>query len=150
MIELRPVVVSDLDAFYEFQSDPEAVAMAAFGGSRDRASHFEVWTTRIMVNPDGLARTVLVDGVVAGNMLCWSHDGERLVGYWIGRDFWGRGVATEALGLFVQEIPDRPLTALVVLTNRGSQRVLEKNGFVRIERRSSPEDELEEFVYRLD
>ena len=73
--------------------------MAAFGGSRDRASHFEVWTTKIMVNPDGLARTVLVDGAVAGNMLSWSNDGERYVGYWIGRDFWGRGVATEALGL---------------------------------------------------
>ena len=150
MIELRPVEVSDLDAFYEFQADPEAVAMAVFGGSRDRETHFEVWTTKIMVNPDGVARTVLVDGTVAGNMLCWSNDGERYVGYWIGREFWGRGVATEALGLFVREIPERPLTALVVVTNPGSQRVLEKNGFVRIEQRPSPDDGIEEFVYRLD
>ncbi|HYI23368.1 MAG TPA: GNAT family N-acetyltransferase [Candidatus Limnocylindrales bacterium] len=149
MIELRPVEVSDLESFYEFQSDPEAVAMAVFG-SRDRASHFEVWTTKIMVNPDGLARTVLVDGVVAGNMLSWSSDGVRYVGYWIGREFWGRGVATEALGLFVREIPERPIYGLVVISNVGSQRVLEKNAFVRLEQRPSPDDDIEEFVYRLD
>jgi RimJ/RimL family protein N-acetyltransferase len=149
MIEIRPVEEADLEPFYEFQADPVAAAMAVFG-ARDRESHFEAWKTRILVNPDGIARTVLVDGVVAGNLLSWTHDGTRYVGYWIGREFWGRGIASEALGLLLEEMPDRPLYALVVLANRGSQRVLEKNGFVRIEQRASPEDDIEEYVYRLD
>ena len=76
MIELRPVEESDLDAFYEFQSDPEAVDMAAFGGSRDRETHFEVWTTKIMVNPDGVARTVLVDGRSPATCCAGLNDGE--------------------------------------------------------------------------
>ncbi len=149
MIELRPVEESDLETFYEFQSDPEAAAMAVFV-TRDRASHFEVWTTKVMADPKNLARTVLVDGAVAGNMLSWPLDGVRYVGYWIGRDFWGRGVATQALRLFVRDIAERPLHADVALTNRGSQRVLEKNGFVRIEQRQSHDDGIVEVVYRLD
>ena len=149
MIELRVVRVSDLDAFYEFQADPVAAAMAVFA-SRDRASHFEQWTTRIMGNPDNVARTVLVDGVVAGNVLSWPIDGVRYVGYWIGRDFWGAGVATQAVGLLLGELTERPLYADVVQTNRGSQRVLEKNGFVLIEQRPSHDEGLEEYLYRLD
>lgn len=149
MIELRPVEVADLATFYEHQSDPVGIAMAVFG-SRDREAHFQHWTTKVMVDPDNITRTVLVDGVVAGNMMCWPYEGGRYVGYWIGREFWGRGIATEALTKFVAEIPERPLWALVVLHNKGSQRVLEKCGFVRVEQRPSPADGIEEYVYRLD
>jgi RimJ/RimL family protein N-acetyltransferase len=48
-----------------------------------------------------------------------------------------------------RELTERPLYALVVVTNIGSQRVLEKSGFRQVERRKSPEDGIEEFVYRL-
>jgi RimJ/RimL family protein N-acetyltransferase len=82
-------------------------------------------------------------------MLSWPRDGHRYVGYWIGREFWGQGAGTSALQLFVAEIAERPLYAEVVLTNLGSQRVLEKAGFQRIEQRKSPDDGLEEYVYRL-
>ena len=46
--------------------------------------------------------------------------------------FWGRGLATAALGEFLVELPDRPLHALVSTDNVGSIRVLEKCGFVEI------------------
>jgi RimJ/RimL family protein N-acetyltransferase len=74
----------------------------------------------------------------------------RYVGYWIDRDWWGRGVASEALRLALAEINDRPIWALVVVTNIGSQRVLEKNGFVRASQHSSSAEGVEEYVYRLD
>lgn len=148
MIEIRPVIEADVETFYLHQADPEASAMAVFA-SRDRASHFEHWR-KIAANPDLLARAVLVGGQVAGNVASWPADGRRLVAYWIGREFWGRGVGTQALRLFVAEIKVRPLFAEVVVTNPGSQRVLEKSGFTRIEQRPSPDDGLEEFVYRLD
>jgi RimJ/RimL family protein N-acetyltransferase len=148
-IDVRPVVESDLHTFYEHQTDPEAIAMAVFG-AREREIFMEHWHSRILANADNYARTITVDGEVAGNLLSWDMDGYRYVGYWIGREFWGRGVATEALTQLTGELTVRPLYALVVVTNIGSQRVLEKSGFKQVERHMSPKDGLEEFVYRLD
>ncbi|HEY5489308.1 MAG TPA: GNAT family N-acetyltransferase [Candidatus Limnocylindrales bacterium] len=132
MISLRPVEEADIEVFYEHQADQGAAAMAAFP-ARDRAAHFAHWAKNVLGNPAGTVRTVLVDGAVAGNVVSWiDTDLGRLLGYWIGRDFWGRGVATEALRLYLGEVSERPIRAFVALHNVGSQRVLEKNGFVRV------------------
>jgi RimJ/RimL family protein N-acetyltransferase len=94
---------------------------------------------------------------VAGNIRWWEQDGQLLVGYWVGREFWGRGLATAALAELVAEIPERPLHAWFASSNVGSIRVLEKCGFVEVERRAEPdehdehsEDVIEEILYRLD
>jgi RimJ/RimL family protein N-acetyltransferase len=103
--------------------------MAAFP-SRDREAHAAHWA-RIQARADVVNRTVLVDGAVAGNIVSWlDEDGRRLIGYWIGREFWGRGIATDALGQYIQEVRERPLYAYVAVTNVGSARVLEKAGFM--------------------
>jgi RimJ/RimL family protein N-acetyltransferase len=128
VITLRPVEIADIDVFYGHQSDPVAAAMAATT-ARDYDSHRELWTTRILVNPDGIVRTVLVDGSVAGNILSWLDDGKRELGYRFGREYWGRGIATEAVGLFLAAVAERPIYADVAVHNVGSRRVLEKNGF---------------------
>jgi RimJ/RimL family protein N-acetyltransferase len=52
------------------------------------------------------------------------------IGYWIGRKFWGKGVATGALSLFLQEVAERPLFARAAKDNIASLRVLQKNGFL--------------------
>lgn len=54
------------------------------------------------------------------------------MGYWFGRERWGRGVATQTLALVVDELPIRPLHAHVLVHNVGSIRVLEKSGFGEI------------------
>ncbi|MBP8242640.1 MAG: GNAT family N-acetyltransferase, partial [Thermoflexales bacterium] len=59
------------------------------------------------------------------------HSGQREVGYWLGREFWGKGIATRALEAFLAIDTTRPLHAFVVHHNLGSIRVLEKCGFVR-------------------
>ncbi|GAB4579398.1 MAG: hypothetical protein Fur0022_21360 [Anaerolineales bacterium] len=46
--------------------------------------------------------------------------------------FWGKGIATEALPLFLEIQTVRPLYARAVKDNFGSIRVLEKCGFVKI------------------
>jgi RimJ/RimL family protein N-acetyltransferase len=51
------------------------------------------------------------------------------VGYWLGRSYWGRGIATRALALFLPLVPARPLYAHVASHNTGSMRVLVKCGF---------------------
>mgnify|MGYP001553587182 FL=1 len=129
---LRNVEPGDLPTFYEQQLDPDATRMAAFP-SRDRASFDSHWDKNILGNPDAITRTILVDGEVAGNVGSWAQEGLRLVGYWIGKEHWGKGVATRALGAFLQIVTERPLHAHVVKHNIGSIRVLEKCGF-RLER----------------
>ena len=76
-----------------------------------------------------LILTVVAGGEVAGYVLSFERDGRREVGYWIGRDHWGRGVATAALVAFLGEEKARPLHAGVLPANGASLRVLEKCGF---------------------
>jgi RimJ/RimL family protein N-acetyltransferase len=128
-VTLRDVVEEDLPVFFEQQLDPEATRMAAFP-AREPTEFFAHWH-RILKEPTGIMKTILVDGEVGGNMLSWAHEGVREVGYWLGREFWGRGVATLALAAFVAGIEERPLTAAAFEGNVASMRVLEKCGFVR-------------------
>jgi RimJ/RimL family protein N-acetyltransferase len=148
---LREVAEADLDVFYEQQLDPEAVAMALFP-SRDRDA-FDAHWRRVLADESVVKRTIVDKGAVAGNLGVWEQDGRLLVGYWLGREFWGRGLATAALAELAEELDERPLYAWVVATNVGSIRVLEKCGFVEVERRAE-HDELageviEEILYRL-
>jgi RimJ/RimL family protein N-acetyltransferase len=126
-ISIRPVRDSDLETLFENQLDPVAAEMAAFP-SRDREAYF-AHSAKIRSQPGNILRTVVADGEVAGNIVSWEQDGERLLGYWIGRAFWGKGVATAALALLVDELTQRPLHAHVAEHNVGSIRVLEKCGF---------------------
>ena len=127
---LRDVAEADLDVFYEQQRDPEAAAMAVFP-ARDRDA-FDAHWRRVLADDSLVTQTIVDEGAVAGNVGCWEQDGRRLVGYWVGREFWGRGLATAALAELVAEIPERPLHAWVATTNVGSIRVLEKCGFVEV------------------
>lgn len=148
MIDLREVLDADLETLHEHQSDPVAAAMAVFG-SRERDDFMAHWA-KILADPEVVARTVIVDGRVAGNIGGWGSDGRRYVGYWIGREFWGRGLATEALRLFVAEFRERPLYAWVATSNVASARVLEKAGFIRdVLPPHVGEDGVEEFLYKL-
>ena len=126
-VTLRPVEPGDLPTLFEHQRDLAGIAMAGVGG-RDREAFDEHWA-RILADRDTLVRTVLAGGEVAGHVLSFERDGRREVGYWIGRDHWGRGVATAALVAFLGEEPARPLHAGVLPANAGSLRVLAKCGF---------------------
>ena len=126
-VTLRPVEAADLPIFFEHQRDPAGIAMAGVGG-RDRAWFDEHWAKILAEGADRI-RTIVAGGEVAGNVLSFERDGRREVGYWIGRDHWGRGVATAALMAFLGEEESRPLYAGVLPANLGSLRVLEKCGF---------------------
>jgi RimJ/RimL family protein N-acetyltransferase len=149
-VELREVVDDDLPIFFEHQADPIANAVAMFP-ARDRDAFFAHWAS-IRSDPSSLIRTVLVDGRPGGNVMSFDRLGRREVGYWIGREHWGRGVATRALAAFVGLDRTRPLEAHVAVSNVASIRVLEKCGFALV-RDADPEppvDDVEEVVLRLD
>jgi RimJ/RimL family protein N-acetyltransferase len=129
-VRLRGVEEADLEVFFEQQLDPEAARVANFP-SRDRERFMSHWTTKILGDPTVLVRTVTVDGEVAGSIVAWWDQDRRFVGYWFGRPFWGRGVGTRALRLFLEDEPIRPLYADPFSGNTGSVRLLEKCGFER-------------------
>lgn len=148
---LSDVTEGDLPVFFEHQRDPVANEMAAFP-AREWDVFLAHWT-KILGDASILKKTVLVDGQVAGNVVSFEQSGERLVGYWIGRSYWGRGVATQALSLFLQQIPTRPLYAHVAKHNVASRRVLEKCGFTLWDEDDGSSDAggdgVEEFLMRL-
>ncbi len=150
-VSLRRVEDGDLEAFFEHQADPLAVEMAAFP-ARDREQFAAHWT-RLRANDAVVTRTVVADGEVAGNIGSWDDDGQQFLGYWIGREWWGRGVATRALALLLDEVHVRPLHAHVVAHNAGSIRVLEKCGFRRdraLEEGHASDDAVEELCFVLE
>ena len=84
---LREVIDSDLPIFFEHQRDPEAVQMAAFP-SRDQEAFVTHWA-KLRRKPSNIIRTIVGDGQVTGNIGSWIAEDRRLIGYWIGREFWG-------------------------------------------------------------
>jgi len=150
-IRLRDIEPADLPIFYEHQLDADATRMAAFP-ARNRAAFDAHWATNILGNSAAVNRTILVNGEVAGNIGSWPQDGVRLVGYWLGKEYWGKGVATRALIAFLRIVAERPLYAHVAKHNAGSIRVLEKCGFyvAREERVEDGGHDVGELVLRLD
>jgi [ribosomal protein S5]-alanine N-acetyltransferase len=56
------------------------------------------------------------------------------IGYWVGEEFWGKGIVSAAIGLLVDRIQEQaPMVVRVYAEvfdyNKASMRALEKNGF---------------------
>lgn len=145
-VSLRPVEDADLPVLYEHEADPIANEMAVFP-ARDRPAFMAHWA-RVLADPVNVARAIVADGTVVGTMQAWIQDGVRTVGYWVGREHWGKGYASAGLALLVGELTDRPLVAHVADTNIGSRRVLEHCGFRRVG--GGEVDGVQESTFRLD
>ncbi len=152
---LRPLQESDLDALFRQMSDPESVRMAAFTADdpADR-QRFDEHMAKVMTSPEARNRAVTWRGDLVGSIAAFVVEGETEVTYWIDRAFWGRGIASQALGLLLEEVRVRPLHARAAGDNVGSLRVLEKAGFrvVGTEVSYAPArgTEIEETLLRLD
>jgi RimJ/RimL family protein N-acetyltransferase len=129
-ITLRDVHDSDLEAFWAQASDEQAQHMAAVtrGYHYDRAA-FDTHWANVRSDPAVIVRTVLADGAVAGHAAIFGPAGEREVTYWVGRAYWGHGVATATLSALLGLERTRPLHAHAAADNTGSIRVLQKCGF---------------------
>lgn len=155
-LQLREVVDSDIATFFAQQNGLAGRHMAAFvrSESADPSKFREHWQ-RIRADPTVRIRTIEWDGRVAGSVLSYESEGQAEVSYWLGQEFWGRGLATAALARFLVEgDARRPMLARVAADNDASLHVLEKNGFVRIERSQGFAEargaEIDEWTLRLD
>lgn len=128
--ELRELRDEDLSALFEQWADPLAAHMAAFTSPEhmDRNAFERRWS-RLRADDSILNRVIVADGEVAGTIGSWGDADDRELTYWIGRPFWGKGIATAALGAFLAVDGTRPMHARVAADNVASRRVLEKCGF---------------------
>jgi RimJ/RimL family protein N-acetyltransferase len=147
---LRSVVEGDLRTFFEHQRDPEATSMAAYP-AKEWDAFMSHWRHEVLGGRDTEARTILVDDQVAGYVASWEGDGRRLVAYWVGREYWGRGVARSALDEFLKTHEHhRPIQAYVALSNARSIRVLEKCGFHCVGEPTVGPDGVAEVLFQFD
>lgn len=152
---LRALVEDDLNHFFAHQLDADANWMAAFTAKNpaDRAA-FDAHWRKILADERIILRTILYGEEVAGHITVHPWFGEPEISYWLGKAYWGKGIATAALSTFLGLATMRPLHARVAQDNIASRRVLEKCGFTIIgadkgfaQARGTI---VEEFILRLD
>ena len=154
-ITIREVESSDLETFYEHQLDPEAIRMAAFvcKDPKDKVA-FDAHWDKILNSAQITKKTIVAEGQVAGHISCYPHGENMEVTYWLGREFWGRGLATQALNRMLHLVVARPIFARAATDNVGSIRVLEKCGFEIIGKNkdfaNGRGEDTEEYILRLD
>lgn len=153
-IKLRPTEVADLDKLFLFQLDTEAGYLAAFTPKdpADKSTYLTKYT-KLLRDPTINNQTVLIDNIIVGSIAKFIMEGSAEITYWIDRNFWGQGIATKALTIFLFKETTRPLFGRTAFDNFNSQKVLEKCGFVRIGSdkgfANARQKEIEEFIYKL-
>jgi RimJ/RimL family protein N-acetyltransferase len=128
---LRDLLDEDLPVFFEQQCDVEANYMAAFTAKEptNRITFLAHWQ-RIRADTTVTIKVIVYDGQVAGHVMSYREDDRCEVTYWLGKSFWGQGIARQSLAEFLAHTNQaRPIYARTAKDNIASARVLENNGF---------------------
>jgi len=153
-VVLRPTTIADLDELFIFQLDDEAIFLAAFTSKdpTDKAAYINKYT-KLLNDPTVNNQTILVNGHIVGSIAKFILFGETEITYWLDKQYWGKGIATMALKKFMTIENSRPIFARAAFDNYGSQKVLEKNGFLKIGTdkgfANARKTEIEEYIYKL-
>lgn len=153
-ITLTTTTKDDLPALFQFQKDPEANHLAAFTpkDAIDEAMYIQKHS-QFLNDHTNNTQTIKVNGVIVGSIAKFILGGEAEITYWIDSAFWGKGIATTALTLFLEIEKTRPLLGRVAFDNYGSQKVLEKCGFIKVGTdkgfANARQKEIEEYIYKL-
>lgn len=151
---LTKTINEDLNVLFEFQLDEEAIYLAAFTPKdpTDKKAYIEKFTKHI-ADPSINMRTINFNNHIVGSIAKFVVEDEAEITYWIDRKLWGQGIATSALNEFLKMEQIRPIHGRVAFDNYGSQKVLEKCGFVKIGKdkgfANARQVEIEEYIYKL-
>jgi len=137
-ISLRPFKLSDVDDFLKWAGDDRVTRYLRWNTitSREEALTF---LEKVAI-PHPWRRSICLDDRSVGYISIRRESGDDQcrahIGYALAMDYWGQGIVTIALKMAVsrvfKEFPDLVrIEALVEVENKGSQRVLEKVGFLR-------------------
>lgn len=153
-LTLRPTTQNDLETLFKFQLDKKANYLAAFTSEdpTDKKAYTEKWT-RLLADERITTKTVIEDGTIVGSITKYEMNGNAEITYWIGKEFWGKGIASSALREFLKLETTRPIYGRVAFDNIGSQKVLTNCGFTKIGTEkgfaNARMKEIEEFVFEL-
>lgn len=154
-ITLTKTTPDDLQILYQIQLDGDANHMAAF--TSESGKDFNLYCEKYSKHLDDAnisMWTIRVEQRIVGSVAKFVIAAENGITYWIDKEFWGQGIATKALMQLLQHKTARPIYGYVAFDNSGSQRVLEKCGFLRVATdrgfAKARQAEIEEYIYRLD
>lgn len=153
-IHLRQTIASDLEVFFVNQTDEEANYLAAFTPENpfDKEAYMAKWT-KLLHNNEINMQTILLGDQVVGSVVKYVMFGDAEITYQISKEFWKQGITTKAVTLFLQQETTRPIFGRVAFDNYGSQKVLEKTGFIKTGSdkgfSNARNKEIEEFIYQL-
>lgn len=153
-VTLTQTIESDLAALFQFQLDKEAVRLAAFTSEdpTDKTAYI-VKFTKLLSDSTFNMQTIKIDETIVGSIAKFIMFGSNEITYWIDKNYWGKGVATTALNIFLKTERNRPIYGRVAFDNLGSQKVLERNGFVKVGEdfgfANARQTEIKEFIYKL-
>jgi len=154
-ITLKPTEVSDLETLFKFQLDKEGEYLAAFmpKDPTDKVAYINKHK-KLLEEPTVNNQTIFLENSIVGSIAKFVMESDAEITYWIDRKFWGQGIATKALNKFLTIETNRPIFGRVAFDNFGSQKVLEKCGFVKIGSNkgfaNARKMEIEEFIYKLE
>ena len=153
-ITLTKTEKDDLNTFFQFQLDKEANYLAAFTPKdpNDKTAYIEKYTKHL-ADPAINMLSIKVNDVIVGSIAKFVIENDAEITYWIDRKFWDQGIATTALKELLKIEQIRPIYGRVAFDNYGSQKVLEKCGFVKIGKdkgfANARQSEIEEYIYKL-
>lgn len=135
-VRLRRYDLEDADRLAVLLNDPDVTAMTSSIPYPYARSDAEAYLSSVRGEEGrNVSRAILLGDELVGGIGFAPRPGTgEEIGYWIGKDYWGRGIATLAVTAFLKVLDELGVTgdieARTVASNRPSQRVLEKNGFV--------------------
>ena len=110
--------------------------------------------TKHLADPTITMRTIKANDEIIGSVAKYMMEGDAEITYGIDKKYWRQGIASTALADFLKIELARPIFGRVAFDNYGSQKVLEKCGFIRIGSdrgfANARQAEIEEFIYKLD
>ncbi len=136
-VRIRRQMIKDASAFFkiinceEFKYFPVRVPTVGFERNFLRLSR-KNWDEGKSYNFSILADEVLVGGI--GFFFHSARDYVVEIGYFISKDFWGKGIAVEAVGLVEKFICEKlpkisRIEIVMAVENSGSERVAQKAGY---------------------
>ncbi|PSS01430.1 Acyl-CoA N-acyltransferase protein [Actinidia chinensis var. chinensis] len=138
-INLRLLDLSDVDDFLEWAMDPKVSQFCSWHTFTSKEQAMAYIADFIVPHP--WFRAICLGDRAIGTISVSQNPGigdscRGEIGYVLGSKYWGKGIATRAVkmvaaDIFVEWPHLERLEALVDVDNKGSQRVLEKAGFVR-------------------
>jgi len=153
-MELIKSIADDLNYFFQFQLDQEAIHLAAFTAkdSDNKEAYIEKYS-RFLTDPTINMKTIRLNGEIVGSISKFMMFGEAGITYWIDRKYWGKGIGAGALKMFLETETTRPIYGRVAFDNIGSQRVPEKCGFIKVGEdkgfANARQEEIVEYIYKL-